>query len=190
MKKYKIVYADPPWDYGSFPSTSDANAYPLMATKDICALPVDQIAHPDAVLFLWTVMSKLPEAFKVIDAWGFRYVSNGFTWIKTNSRAKTLVRGMGYWTSQNAELCLVAKRGRPQRKEAFVCSVVVGPRGRHSQKPDVVRDLIVRICGDVPRVELFARTKSPGWDVWGNELPNDIEMEPEKTSIRSVVQSA
>lgn len=77
MRKYKIIYADPPWDYGgNFPSSSDKHAYPLMRTEDICALPVEHIAHPDSILFLWATMSKLPEAFRVIEAWGFHYVSN------------------------------------------------------------------------------------------------------------------
>lgn len=176
MKKYNIVYADPPWKYGSFPSTSDRYAYPLMPTSDICALPVRDIVKPDALLFLWTTMTHLPDAFRVIEAWGFSYVTNGFTWIKTNTRSPSLFLGMGYWTRQNAELCLVAKRGRPSRHDASVSSVVMAPRGTHSQKPAVVRSHIVKICGNLPRVELFARQKAPGWDTWGNEVPNDLTL--------------
>jgi N6-adenosine-specific RNA methylase IME4 len=178
MRKYKIIYADPPWVYGagSFPSVSKTNAYPLMRTDDICALPVASIAHPDALLFLWATMPKLPDAFRVIEAWGFRYVSNGFTWVKTYSGNGSFCVGMGYWTRQNAELCLVAKRGRPTRRAKSVSSVIVSPRGVHSAKPAIVRDHIVRIAGDLPRVELFARTKTPGWDIWGNELVNDIDL--------------
>lgn len=176
MKKYNIVYADPPWNYGSFPSTSDHYAYPLMSTNDICALPVQDIVKPDALLFLLTTMTHLPDAFRVIEAWGFNYVTNGFTWVKTNTRSPSLFLGMGYWTRQNAELCLVAKRGRPSRCDRSVSSVVMAPRGKHSQKPAVVRRHIVQICGDLPRVELFAREKSPGWDTWGNEVPNDVTL--------------
>ncbi|MGD9786197.1 MAG: MT-A70 family methyltransferase [Hyphomicrobiaceae bacterium] len=177
MRKYKIIYADPPWNYGgNFPSSSDKQAYPLMRTEDICALPVNRIAHPDAILFLWATMCKLPEAFRVIDAWGFRYVSNGFTWVKTYPGTGNVCVGMGYWTRQNAELCLVAKRGRPMRRAKAISSVIIAPRGVHSAKPAIVRDHIVRIAGDLPRVELFARQKAPGWDIWGNELPNDIDL--------------
>ena len=176
MKKYRIIYADPPWDYGSgaFPSTSNKQAYPLMKTADICALLVHQIAHDNALLFLWTTMIHIPDALQVIEAWGFHYVTNGFTWVKVHEKSRLPVIGMGYWTRQNAELCLVAKRGRPERHHKCISSIVIEPRRRHSQKPDSVRRNIVRICGDVPRVELFARHKTPGWDIWGNELENDV----------------
>ncbi len=176
MKKYNIIYADPPWYHSSFPSTSNKNAYPLMRTPDICALPVADIARANALLFLWTTMQRLPDAFQVIEAWGFRYVSNGFTWVKTHQKSGRFCLGMGYWTRQNVELCLVATRGRPYRRDNTVSSLVTAPRQRHSQKPDEVRRLIVRAVGDLPRIELFARTKTPGWDIWGNELKNDVEL--------------
>jgi N6-adenosine-specific RNA methylase IME4 len=178
MKKYQIVYADPPWDYGnnSFPSTSLKNAYPLMKTEAICALPVKSIVQPNALLFLWTTMTHIPHALRVIDAWGFRYVTNGFTWVKVHEKSRLPVVGMGYWTRQNAELCLVAKRGQMSRVEKAVSSIIIEPRRLHSQKPERVRRDIVRICGDLPRIELFARDKSPGWDIWGNELSNDIDL--------------
>lgn len=178
MKKYQIVYADPPWDYGnnSFPSTSLKNAYPLMKTEDICALRVADIVQPNALLFLWTTMTHIPHALRVIDAWGFRYVTNGFTWVKVHEKSRLPVVGMGYWTRQNAELCLVAKRGQMTRVEKAVLSIIIEPRRLHSQKPERVRRDIVRICGDLSRIELFARDKSPGWDIWGNTLANDIEL--------------
>ena len=178
MRKYQIIYADPPWDYGSnsFPSTCPTKAYPLMKTREICALPVSRIAHANAVLFLWTTMTHIPDALNVIEAWGFRYVTNGFTWVKINAKSGTPVIGMGYWTRQNAELCLVAKRGLPTRRHNCISSIVMTPRRRHSQKPDEVRRAIVRICGDVSRIELFARAKTPGWHVWGNEVASDIDL--------------
>lgn len=179
MKQYHIIYADPPWDYGSgaFPSTSKKNAYPLMKTADICALPVARIAHSHALLFLWTTMTHIPDALRVIEAWGFRYVTNGFTWVKVHEKSRLPVTGMGYWTRQNAELCLIAKRGVPKRQNNGISSTVIEPRRRHSQKPDSVRRDIVRICGDLRRIELFARHKTPGWDIWGNELENDIQLD-------------
>ncbi len=186
MKKYQIIYADPPWDYGSgsFPSVTNANAYPLMKTVDICALPVREIVHPDALLFLWTTMTHIPDALAVIEAWGFRYITNGFTWVKTNAKSGTPFFGMGYWTRQNAELCLLAKRGAPLRRDNKVSSLILSPRRLHSQKPDQVRRNIVRICGRLSRIELFARTKTPGWDIWGNELVNDLELIPNQPSCR------
>lgn len=178
MKKYQIVYADPPWSYGanSFPSVSKKNAYPLMKTRDICALPIKDIVHPNALLFLWTTMIHIPDALEVIEAWGFNYVTNGFTWVKTSAKSGTPVIGMGYWTRQNAELCLVAKRGQPKREHKAISSIIIEPRRVHSQKPDRVRGDIVSICGNLPRIELFARQKYPGWDIWGNELTNDIQL--------------
>lgn len=178
MKKYQIIYADPPWFYksGQFPSTSKRYAYPLLETEKICALPIQQIAHPNSLLFLWSTMSHIPEALQVIQAWGFHYVTNGFTWIKTNTKSGTPAFGMGYWTRQNAELCLLAKRGKPLRQFKNISSVVLEPRRLHSQKPDRIRNDIIRICGDLPRIELFARQKIPGWDIWGNELDNDIDL--------------
>jgi len=178
MKKYQIIYADPPWSYGAggFPSVSRTNAYPLMPTEAICALPVRDIAHANALLFLWTTMTHIPDALRVIEAWGFTYLTNGFTWVKLYPKALTPAIGMGYWTRQNAELCLVAKRGSLKRQDATVSSIIIAPRGRHSEKPDQVRRAIVQVAGDLPRIELFARTKSPGWDIWGNELRNDIEL--------------
>ncbi len=141
MKKYQIIYANPPWDYGSgsFPSVSNANAYPLMKTADICALPVREIVHPDALLFLWTTMTHIPDALQVIEAWGFRYITNGVTWVKTNAKSGTLFFGMGYWTRQNAELCLLAKRGAPFRRNNKTSSLILSPRRLHSQKPDQMR---------------------------------------------------
>ncbi len=190
MKKYSVIYADPPWDYGKgkFPSTSGRHTYPLMPTADIEALPVQNLAKPDALLFIWTTMTHLPDALSVIDDWGFRYVTNGFTWIKTNPKSGSNFLGMGYWTRQNAELCLLGKRGRPLRQDRKTSSVIRSARQAHSQKPDIVRDKIVGICGDVPRIELFARRRTPGWDIWGNELENDVELINLPASVRPKIE--
>jgi len=94
--------------------------------------------------------------------------------MKTNANSGTPFMGMGYWTRQNAELCLVAKRGKMNRQHKSISSIIMEPRRRHSQKPDQVRRDIVRVAGDLPRIELFARNKTPGWDIWGNEVASDI----------------
>jgi len=96
--------------------------------------------------------------------------------MKINAKSRTPVIGMGYWTRQNAELCLVAKRGVPRRRHKSIPSIVIEPRRAHSQKPDSIRRNIVRICGDLPRIEFFARHKTPGWDIWGNELEIDVQL--------------
>lgn len=175
MKKYQIIYADPPWQ-GAVYFRSSSSAYPLMPTTQICNLPVRNLTHPDSFLFLWTTMNRIPHALRVIEAWGFCYITNGFTWVKTNTKSGSFVVGLGAWTRHNAELCLLAKKGHPKRQSAAVKSLVVAPRQRHSQKPNIIRKRIVELCGDLPRIELFARQKEPGWDCWGNELTNDIDL--------------
>lgn len=150
--------------------------YPMMRTRDICALPVETIAAADCILFLWAVHSHLPEALEVIQAWGFTYKTVAFTWVKRTSKDTGYFLGRGYWTHSNAELCLLATRGHPQRVGTGVRSLIVSPVREHSRKPDGVRERIVRICGDVPRAELFARQKIAGWSVWGNEVACDFSL--------------
>lgn len=182
-KKYNIIYADPPWSYGGrkLNAATDGKElndhYPTMEIDEICALPVKQIADKNCLLFMWVVYAQLENAFKVINAWGFKYSTVAFEWVKQTETGKN-VCFMGAWTTGGAlELCLLARRGSVKRKDKTVKRLHV-QRGRHSQKPDEIRKEIVRLCGDLPRVELFARTKADGWDVWGNELENTVELVP------------
>jgi site-specific DNA-methyltransferase (adenine-specific) len=115
-------------------------------------------------------MPKLREAFDVIEAWGFKYTTCAFTWVKLNPSGEGIYSGLGHWTNGNAELCLFAKKGSPKRQAKNVKQIVMSPRSRHSAKPPEVRDRIVSLIGDLPRIELFARTKCKGWDCWGNEV--------------------
>ena len=172
--KYKTIYADPPWTYRVWgkkgEGRSAASHYDVMDLSDIKALPVQNIADDDCVLFMWATYPNLREAFEVLDAWGFTYKTVAFTWVKKNKIADSWFWGMGYWTRANAEICLLATKGKPTRKSNSVHQVVDARVMRHSQKPDEVRDRIVDLCGDVPRIELFARQTAPGWASWGNEL--------------------
>lgn len=106
----------------------------------------------------------------MIDAWGFVYKTIAFAWVKENKKSGGLFWGLGNWTRSNVEVCLLATKGKPKRINAGVHSVVMSPIGRHSEKPSEVRDRIVKLCGDVPRIELFARQEAEGWDCWGNEV--------------------
>ncbi len=151
--------------------------YPMMRTQDICALPVQYIAALDSILFLWAISSHLPDALAVIRAWGFNYKTVAFTWVKRTPNDTGYFLGRGYWTHSNAEICLLAGRGRPQRDGTGVRSLIVSPRREHSRKPDEARDRIVRLCGDVPRAELFARQKVKGWSAWGNEVECDFSLQ-------------
>jgi N6-adenosine-specific RNA methylase IME4 len=172
-KKYNIIYADPPWAYKDKALAGNRGAcckYPVMESKDICNIPIQKIAADDAILFMWVTMPKLNECFDLIKAWGFEYKTCGFTWIKQNKRSDTLFWGMGRWTRANAEICLIATKGKPKRCAANVHSVIVSPIEQHSKKPDETRTRIVNLCGDLPRIELFARQHADGWDCWGNEV--------------------
>jgi N6-adenosine-specific RNA methylase IME4 len=147
-----------------------------MPLEDICALDVAGIADTDCALFLWATFPQLQDAFAVIKAWDFAYKTVAFVWVKLNRREPTPFWGLGYWTRANAEVCLLATRGRPKRASAGVHQVIASPVRRHSQKPDEARERIVELMGDVSRIELFAREKVPGWDAWGNEIESDIEL--------------
>ena len=172
-KKYNIIYADPPWSYKDKALSGNRGAcckYPVMSIDDICNLPVKDIADEDCILLMWVTMPKLNECFKVIEAWGFEYKTSAFTWVKKNKKSGSLFMGMGRWTRANAEICLLATRGKPKRNSASVHSVILSSIEEHSKKPNEARERIVELCGDLPRIELFARQYAEGWDCWGNEV--------------------
>jgi len=179
MKKYSIIYADPPWAYRVWSQKgagrSAESHYPTMGIEDIRALPVSELAAKDCILFMWVTFPTIRDAFTVIDAWGFAYKTVAFAWVKQNKTTPSLFWGMGYWTRANVELCLLATKGHPKRYSAGVHQVVLAPIEEHSKKPDIVRDKIVELTGDVPRMELFARQVTPGWDVWGNEVACSVQ---------------
>ena len=166
-----MIYADPPWRYSQKGLQGAAeHHYPTMGIEELCALPVADLAAPDCALFLWATFPQLPEALRLIRAWGFTYKSVAFVWLKKNKKADSWFYGLGFWTRGNAEVCLLATRGHPKRRAANVHQFIISPIQEHSRKPDEARDKIAALMGDVPRVELFARQTAPGWDVWGNEV--------------------
>ena len=177
-KKYTVIYADPPWHYRVWSKKGNGRSaeahYPTMSMKDIKRLPIAQIAERDAALFLWVTSPMLQEAWEVMESWGFTYKSVAFVWIKQNRKSDALFWGMGYWTRANAEICLLATRGHPKRVAKDVHQVILSHIEEHSKKPDDARKRIEQLMGDCARIELFARQKSPGWDVWGNEVVSDI----------------
>lgn len=175
--KYNIIYADPPWNYNDPCNSGKRGAihkYPTMSIEEIKKLPVRKIAADDSLLFLWVTFPLLQEGLDTIAAWGFKYKTIAFNWIKQSKTGQSLHWGMGNWTRANSEICLLGVRGNPKRVSAGVHSVVMSPLRKHSQKPDEVRDRIVELAGDLPRIELFARNETEGWHVWGNEVESDI----------------
>ena len=149
-----------------------------MSVDELCALPVESLAAKDCLLFLWATFPMLPEALRLIKAWGFSFKTVAFVWLKQNRKSPTWFYGLGRWTRGNAEICLLAKRGNPKRHSASVHQFIISPIEQHSKKPDVTRDKIVELAGDLPRVKLFARQEIPGWDVWGNEVECDLTLNP------------
>ena len=171
-KKYNIIYADPPWTFKTWSKKGGIKSpkYEVMTINDIKKLPIDNIADKDCVLFIWVTYPLLKEGLDTIKQWNFHYKTCGFSWIKKNKKTDSLFWGLGYWTRANNEICLLATKGKPKRISKSVHQVVIDKIREHSRKPDCVRDRIVELCGDLPRIELFAREKTKGWDVWGNEV--------------------
>lgn len=184
MKQYSIIYADPPWSYRDKAHAGERGVtykYGLMDLDQILRLPVGDLAAKNCALFLWVTPPLLPDCMRVVGAWGFSYKTVGFTWVKTYTvHQEKYFMGMGSYTRTNAELCLLGLRGKLARVNKGVRSLVVSPIRAHSQKPEEVRDRIVQLFGDLPRIELFARQRTPGWDCWGNELENDVELVGER----------
>lgn len=170
-KKYEIIYADPPWQYNDRKVRGGTDHhYQTMSIEEICRLPVKDITSDDCVLFLWTTYPMLQEALNLVEAWGFKYKTIGFQWIKLNKSGKGKFFGMGRWTRGNTEPCLIAIKGKPKRINASISQIIESPISDHSKKPGIVRKKIVSLMGDLPRIELFARQSARGWDSWGNEV--------------------
>ena len=178
-KKYQVIYADPPWEYKESGGGHRGTAglpYQTMKTEEICGIPVKNIMADESILFIWATFRKLPECLKVISAWGFEYYGLGFDWLKTGASGKPCY-GMGYYTRQNNEVCLIGvplkKKNKLKPKYRGVSCVVMSERREHSRKPDEVRERIESIFNDASKIELFARQSVPGWDCWGLEAPDD-----------------
>ena len=173
-KKYKIIYADPPWQYRVYSKKgqgrSAENHYHTMNIKDIMALPVDKIADKDCILFLWITFPCLKEGIEVMERWGFKYKTCGFNWVKRNKKKNTYFMGLGFWTRSNSEVCLIGTKGQPKRVSKSVPQICDARIMEHSKKPAEIRERIVELCGELPRIELFARDKVKGWDSLGDEI--------------------
>ena len=191
QKKYQIIYADPPWHYKQgksmgthFQGACDRH-YSTMTIKELCELPVKDLSDKDCILFLWATFPQLKEALQLIEAWGFEYKTLAFNWLKKNRDGSPFF-GIGYYTKSNGEICLLATKGKPHKfvRDNSISQVVFTGKLKHSQKPALIRNKIVQLLGDRPRIELFARKDTAlfegkdweGWDVWGNEVESDIDL--------------
>lgn len=175
--EFRIIYADPPWKFNSWNKRGSGRGladdhYHTMSVDEICAIPVSSIAGETSLLAMWWVSTQPVEALKVCEAWGFRlFKMDGFTWRKVSDKGVESF-GMGSLTRSNAEHCLFGIRGKVGdiRQSRSVRQVINAPRAKHSEKPDEARKRLVQLCGDVPRIELFARQRFDGWQCWGDEV--------------------
>lgn len=186
VRKYNIIYADPPWQYKGWTKKPQfrtaASHYKTQDVEYLKSLNVPAICSVDAVLLMWATFPLLQEALELGKAWGFTYKTVAFTWVKQTKTSRLFV-GMGYYTRANAEIVLLFTKGTPLKRVAKnVQQVVISKIGRHSQKPVEVRNRIVQLFGDLPRIELFARNRPgffpdyeySGWDVFGNEVLHSV----------------
>lgn len=190
-RKWPFIYADPPWAFKNRSELGeDRNAnqhYDTMGIEDIMALPVREIAADDAILAMWVTDPTLEQAMHVLKAWGFEYKTVGFYWAKTWDHAnleemhetRSFPIGTGYITRGNPEQLWIASRGNPQRRilnidgemkpDKSIRRLQFGARGAHSEKPRKFYGLLERLY-EGPYLEMFARTRQPGWSSWGNQV--------------------
>ena len=174
---YDILYADPPWHYRTWDNknltATDAERrdgritpYKPMTTDDICNMDIR--SNPNSVLCLWGTWPCLPDSLKVMESWGFGYKTVLFVWVKMSKLRYFF--GLGYYTRANTEFCLIGTKGKGLPVlDHSISQLHVSPVKSHSRKPDAIADKIVRLFGDRPRIELFARRLRFGWDVFGND---------------------
>lgn len=170
--KYNVIYADPPWRYRDRKCNGACeHHYGTMTLEEIKNLPIKELCEKDCVLFLWTTYPMLKDAMELMEAWGFKYKTIAFQWIKLNKKGKGNFFGLGRWTRGNTEPCLLAVKGKPQRESNSISQLIEEPLRAHSQKPDSTRDKIKLLMGAGSRcLELFAREEVENWDCWGNEV--------------------
>ncbi|MEH6630186.1 MAG: MT-A70 family methyltransferase [Halopseudomonas aestusnigri] len=171
-EKYGVIYADPPWTFKTFSKKGEGKSpqanYDCMSIKDICHLPVGNLAAKDCALLMWCTWPMIFEAKTVAEAWGFKYSGLAWEWIKYNPDTGKYAFGGGYGTRKNLEPCLLFRRGKPKALNRSTRDFIFAKRREHSRKPDEAYPLIENLFKG-PYVELFARQQRPGWDAWGNQ---------------------
>lgn len=189
---YNVIYADPAWQYGSKELYGDKTKgsdkrdnrfraieriYKTMTITEIKALPIKHIADKNCACFMWVTDSHLKEGIEVMESWGFKYKTIAFVWLKKTSTGKNVLNFAPH-TLKSTEICLLGIKGSMGKikKSNNVRQLIEAERTTHSKKPQEARDRITELYGDVPKVELFARQETQGWDVWGNEVSNSIDL--------------
>ncbi len=184
-KKYNIILADPPWEYGFYSNVGEKKQYDAkygitpyqgMKIEDIKKMPVAEMADENCALFLWVTYPCLQWGLDVMKAWGFKYKTVAFTWVKRTQTGNKWFVGLGNYTKANAEICLLGTKGIMPRKSKKVKQIIIAPVTEHSKKPYEAHKRILKLFGDLPRIELFARTRIPGWNFYGDD--SKLKMEP------------
>jgi len=174
--KYEIIYADPPWRYWEGGEKNQSQHYKTLEKEDIInytddnGKKISELSSENCILFLWATYPALKESIEVMEGWGFEYSTVGFVWVKSKKDGTGFAFGNGSWTRANTEICLIGTKGSIERKDKSISQIIYLPRGEHSEKPDIIRDKIVKLVGNLPRIELFGRKQAPGWNVWGNQI--------------------
>lgn len=182
MKKYKIIYADPPWKYERVKQYQDnkrrfenLKPYSVMSMEAMCALPIRNVIDDNCACFLWTTDSHLKEGIELLEAWGFRYKTVAFNWIKKTNKGRVFVN-FAPWTLKSSELCLLGTKGTMSKykKSNNVRQLIEAERTVHSKKPVEAIKRIEELFGNIPRLEMFCRFPREGWDVWGDEVESTV----------------
>lgn len=180
-RRFGTILADPPWQFQNrtgkvAPEHKRLNRYGTMTLDDICALPVAQISAEPAHLYLWVPNALLPEGLRVMEAWGYRYISN-IVWHKVRKDGGSDGRGVGFYFRNVTELLLFGVRGKnartlpPGRSQV---NLIASRKREHSRKPDE-QYRIIEECSWGPRLEMFSRGTRRGWTVWGNQADEDYK---------------
>lgn len=181
QEKYSIIYCDPPWKFKNHTTGGQmiggaSYHYNTETIKNLKKMDINSITEKDCVLFMWWVASQPKEAIELVEEWGFEIKTmTAFNWVKTTKTGK-LFFGMGFWTRAGSENCLIAIKGKPKKISSSIRSVHLLINEKHSKKPQLFRDLIVQMFGNLKKLEMFAREKSEGWDVFGNQIENSIKI--------------
>jgi len=185
-KQYEVILADPNWNFKTFSDEGKGRSadrhYHTATIDEIAEIPIENISADNCALFMWVTDPVLKSAIALGEYWGYTYKTVAFTWVKQNKVADSFFMGMGYYTRSNPEMCLLFTKGKPlKRLDKGIRQLIVEPVREHSRKPDCVKDRIVKLFGDVPKIELFAREiyDAKNWDYWGNEITkfNDDEID-------------
>ena len=184
-KKYSVILADPPWKFrmwkGDKGSRTAESYYPTLSIWQLSH--IESPSEDNAAIFLWSTWPLIPNAIGLMGSWGFEYKTVAWVWVKQTSKGNPHF-GMGHYTRGSTEPCLLGIRGRMPVADKSVRARIDAPVREHSRKPDEQYDKIERLYPGVPKLEMFARYQREGWDSWGDEIKNSVDLNIDPSNIR------